>query len=204
LTPRKNGVKDDATMNQAKCLFGAGLLVVAACGGSTPRSEYPPGTPIDLLDGPAHLGNNRAGSQNFTSGMASAARICSLINMPETASVYLQVVNLRNSETLSNQLTVNGKPFVLGITLERDNRTQETPLSTQTSPVFPVTLEAGPSEICLVAGQMAYGEIDDFEIERLVLFVNDIDPEKIAVRKGLSLGEPGPSTPPSRPWGANQ
>lgn len=192
-------------MKLAKCLFGAGLLVVAACGGSTPRSEYPPGTPIELLNGPAHLGNNRAGSQNFTSGMASAARVCSLVNMPEDAPVYLQVINLRNSETLSNQMTVNGKPFVLGITLERDPR-QETPLSTQTSPVFPVTLEAGPSEICLVAGRMLDldGDVDDFEVERLVLFVNDIDPEKIAVRKGLSLGEPPPSTPPSRPWGANQ
>jgi hypothetical protein len=116
--------------------------------------------------------------------------------MPEEASVYLQVINLRNSETLSNQLTVNGKPFVLGITLERDTRAQVTPLSTQTSPVFPVKLEAGPSEICLVAGQMAYGELDDYEVERVVLFVDDIDPDKIAVRKGLSLGEPAPSMRP--------
>lgn len=191
-------------MNRAKRLLGAAMLVLSACGGSTPRSEYPPGTPIDLLAGPAHLGNNRAGSQNFTSGMASAARICSLVNMPETVPVYLQVVNLRNSETLSNQLTVNGKPFVLGITLERDPR-QETPLSTQTSPVFPVTLEAGPSEICLVAGQaIQLSDLDDYEVERLVLFVDNIDPEKVAVRKGLSLGEPPNSMPPSRPWGAHQ
>ena len=192
-------------MSQCKRFFGVGVLVLAACGGSTPRSNYPPGVPVELLNGPAHLGNNRAGSQNFTSGTASAARICSLVNMPETAPVFLQVINLRNSETLSNQLTVNGKPFVLGITLERDPR-EESPLSTQTSPVFPVTLEAGPSEICLVAGRMTNsgGDVDDFEVERLVLFVDDIDTDKIAVRKGLSLGEPAPSMPPSRPWGVNQ
>jgi len=137
--------------------------------------------------------------------MASAARICSLVNLPETIPVYLQVVNLRNSETLSNQMTVNGKPFVLGITLERDPR-QVTPLSTQTSPVFPVTLEAGPSEICLVAGRMTTmeGDVDDFEVERLVLFVDKIDPDKISVRKGLTLGEPPNSLPPSRPWGSIQ
>jgi len=192
-------------MSPAKRLLGPGLLVLAACGGSAPRSEYPPGTPIDLLNGPAHLGNNRAGSQNFTSGMASGARVCSLINLPETTPVYLQVVNLRNSETLSNQLTVNGKPFALGITLERDPR-QETPLSTQTSPVFPVTLDAGPSEICLVAGRVmtAEGDVDDFEVDRLVLFVDKIDPDKIAVRKGLTLGGSPNSHPPSRPWGVIQ
>ena len=136
--------------------------------------------------------------------MATAARVCSLVNLPESAHVYLQAVNLRNSETLSNQMTVNGKAFVLGITLERDPR-EVTPLSTQTSPVFPVTLEAGPSEICLVAGRkMDTGDIDDFELERLVLFVDNIDPGKIAVRKGLGLGGPPESQPPSRPWGANQ
>jgi hypothetical protein len=47
-------------------------------------------------------------------------------------------------------------------------------------------------------------DVDDYEVERLVLFVGSIDPEKIAARKGLSLGEPAPSKPPSRPWGANQ
>lgn len=191
-------------MNFAQRVIFAGLFILSACGGSTPRSEYPPGTPIDLLSGPAHLGNNRAGGQNFPSGMAAAARICSLVNLPETANVYLQVVNLRNSETLSDQLTVNGKAFALGITLERDPR-DTTPLSTQSSPVFPVTLEAGPSEICLVAGHMmAMGDVDDFEVDRLVLFVDNINPDKIAVRKGLSLGEPAASQPPSRPWGANQ
>lgn len=192
-------------MNHGQRILCAGLFVLAACGGSTPRSAYPPGVPIELLNGPAHLGNNRAGGQNFTSGMAVSARVCSLVNLPETIPAYLQVVNLRNSETLSNQLTVNGKPFALGITLERDPRDQ-TPLSTQTSPVFPVTLEAGPSEICLVAGRMMNlaGDIDDYEVDRLVLFVDKIEVEKVAVRKGLTLGEPGPTMPPSRPWGANQ
>lgn len=195
---------EERQMRHAKRLIGFGLcILLPACGSSTPRSDYPPGTPIELLAGPAHLEDNRADSQNFTSGMAKAARTCSLVNLPESAAVYLQAINVRNSETLSNQLTVNGKAYPLGITLERDPR-QVTPLSTQSSPVFPVTLEASPSEICLVAGQKFNGDIDDYEVERLVLFVDKLDPDKIPVRKGLSLGEPPGSLPPSRPWGVNQ
>jgi len=178
-------------------------VLLGACGGSTPRSDFPPGYPIDLLNGPAHLGDNRAGSQNFPSGMAQAARICALVQLPKSTIAYVQAVNVRNSETLSNQVTVNGAPFALGITLERDPA-GVTPLSTQTSPVFSVQLESGPSEICLVAGKKLNGDVDDFEVDQLVLFVDDMDPDDVPVRRGLGLGAPPPSYPPSKPWGAGQ
>lgn len=180
------------------------LAPSAACSGSEPGpSRYPPGYAVPLLSEPAHLGDNRAGSQNFPTGAATAARLCALVNLPATADTYLQAINLRNSETLSNQLTVNGKALILGITLERDPH-GVTPISTVTSPVFPVRLEAGPSEICLVAGRKSDGDVDDFEIDQVMLFVDEIDPESITVRRGLGLGAPPPSYPPSRPWGANQ
>lgn len=185
-------------------LFGLGWsILLGACGGSTPRSDYPPGYPVELLTGPAHLGDNRAGSQNFTSGMAAHARICSLVQLPKTAVVYVQAVNVRNSETLSNILTVNGTQFPLGITLERDSA-GVTPLSTQTSPVFTMQIDAGPSEICLVAGKRSDGDVDDFEVDQLVLFVDDINPDTIPVRRNLGIGAPPPSYPPSKPWGAGQ
>lgn len=179
------------------------VLFLAGCGGSSRHGQYPPGQPIALLNGPVHLGDNRAASQNFPSGLASAARLCSLVNVPEPVDAYLQAMNLRNSETLSNLLTVNGKPFVLGITLERDWR-GETPLSTQTSPVFSIRLEAGPSEICLVAGKKANGDVDDFEVDQVILYVQGVDAEDVTVRRGLGLGAPPPSDPPSKPWGAEQ
>ncbi|MRG94418.1 hypothetical protein [Polyangium spumosum] len=184
-------------------LAGTWAIVLAGCGGSGTRSKYPPGQPIALLDGAAHLGDNRAGSQNFPSGMAAAARLCSLVNVPEAIDAFLQVINLRNSETLSNQITVNGKPFALGITLERDPY-GVTPLSTQTSPVFPVRLERGPSEVCLVAGKKTNGDVDDIEVDQILLFVEEIDPDDVIVRRGLGLGAPPPSLPPSRPWGGIQ
>ena len=185
-------------------LLALTLAPSAGCGGSEPGlSRYPPGHAVALLSEPAHLGDNRAGSQNFPAGAATAARLCALVSLPATADAYLQAINLRNSETLSNQLTVNGKPFVLGITLERDPR-GVTPISTVTSPVFSVRLEAGPSEICLVAGRKTNGDVDDFEVDQVMLFVEGIDPESINVRRGLVLGAPPPSYPPSQPWGANQ
>ncbi|MDI1478239.1 hypothetical protein [Polyangium sp. y55x31] len=179
------------------------VILLAGCGGSGTRSNYPPGQPIALLEGTAHLGDNRAGSQNFPSGLATAARLCSLVNVPEALDAFLQVVNLRNSETLSNLITVNGKPFPLGITLERDPY-GNTPLSTQTSPVFAVHLEPGPSEVCLVTGKKANGDVDDIEVDQVLLFVEGIDPEDVSVRRGLGLGTPPPSQPPSRPWGSIQ
>jgi hypothetical protein len=158
---------------------------------------------VNLLAGPTHLGDNRAGSQNFTSGPATAARVCSLVNLPMTLDTNIQVMNLRNSETLTNLLTVNGKAFPLGVTLERDPR-EVTPNSMSVSPVFFVRLEAGPSEVCLVAGQKSNGDVDDFEVDQVVLYVQGIDPAAIAVRRGLELGTPPPAQPPSRPWGAQQ
>jgi hypothetical protein len=178
-------------------------LVAAGCGASPQRSKFPPGYPVPLLHGPVHLGDNRAGSQNFPSGHASAARICSLVNLPSAADVHVQVVNVRNTETLGDVLTVNGRPFPLGITLERDPR-GITPNATTSSPVFPVRLEKGPSEICLVSGLKLNGDVDDFEVDQVVLFVDDFEPDEVEVRRGLGLGSPPPAAPPSQPWGTGQ
>jgi len=185
--------------------FIAAVLATAssACGGSAGASRFPQGDPIQLLSEAAHLGNNRAGSQNFTSGLATAARLCSLVSMPVATDANLQVLNVKNTETLSDQLTVNGKAFPLGISLERDPH-EMTPNSTNLSPVFFVHLDAGPSEICLVAGQKPNGDVDDFEVDQVTLFVQGIDPTTVSVRRGLGMGTPPPSAPPSQPWGQTQ
>lgn len=179
-------------------------VATAACGASQ-RSvrPFPSGDAIPLLGGPVHLGNDHAGGQAFTSGEATAARVCSLVNMPAAADVHVQVVNVRMTETLSDLLTVNGKAFPLPVTLERDPYNQ-TSVATSQSPVHTMRLEEGPSEICLVAGQMRWGGLDDFEVDDVVLYVDGIDPAKVAVRRGLVLGRPPASVPPSVPWGKNQ
>lgn len=184
-------------------LVMASSLAVTACGASPVRSKFPPGYPVPLLNGPVHLGDNRAGSQNFPTGQATAARTCSLANLPNGADVHLQVVNVRNTETLGDVLTVNGRPFPLGITLERDPR-GVTPNATTTSPIFPVHLDKGPSEICLASGLKLNGDVDDFEVDQVVLFVDDFEPDKVEVRRGLGLGAPAPAAPPSQPWGTGQ
>lgn len=183
--------------------FVAVVVTGSAACSSTGASRFPQGEPIQLLSEPAHLGNNSAGSQNFPSGHATAARLCSLVNMPVATDANVQVLNVKNTETLSDQLTVNGKAFPLGISLERDSR-EVTPNSTMLSPIFFVHFDAGPSEVCLVAGQRLNGDIDDFEVDQVTLFVQGIDPAAISVRRGLGMGTPPPVLSPSQPWGQTQ
>lgn len=174
------------------------------CGAaSQPITGFPHGQPIELLEGPVHLGDDAAGGQAFSSGRARAARVCSLVNMPETRDVYLQVAEVRHTETLANQLTVNGTPFPLPVTLERDPH-DRAPNAMSASPVQRVRLEQGPSEICLTAGHKTNGDIDDFEVAGLTLFVEGISIRDIGVRRGLSQGTPIAPTPPSEPWGKRQ
>lgn len=78
----------------------AALLTTGCSAGVRPVTPYPHGDAIQLLDGPVHLGDGRAGGQAFSHGAPSAARVCSLVTMPRSSDVYLQVRNLRQSETL--------------------------------------------------------------------------------------------------------
>lgn len=178
--------------------------LAAGCGRAQPAlSPFPHGDAIQLLDGPVHLGDDRASGQNFTAGAATAARTCSLVSMPAAADVYIQVRDVRQTETLSNLLTVNGRAYPLPVTLERDPRDQ-TANSMSASPVERVRLEQGPSEICLTAGHKANGDVDDFEVGGVTLFVEGIETRDVGVRRGLTLGQPAPSAPPSVAWGQRQ
>lgn len=191
-----------------KTIASAVGLVIAllslACAGAHPGVRpFPSGDAIPLLDGPVRLGNDQASGQAFTSGDARAARVCSLVNMPAEADVHVQVQNVRMTETVTDLLTINGKAFPLPITLEQDPYNLTSVATTQ-SPVHTVHLEAGPSEICLVAGVRRLGGLDDFEVDQIVMYVEGMDPAKVSVRRGLTMGRPGPSNPPSVTWGKNQ
>ena len=177
--------------------------LVAGCGGSLPAGEYLPGRPVALFDGPLHLGNDIADGQSFPSGPAIAARVCSLVNVSEATDAFIQVRNVRSTETLSNQLTVNATAFSLPMTLERDPY-GVTSNAMAVSPVQHVHLEAGPSEVCLVSGVRPSGDLDDFEVEQVVLYVKDISDREVSVRRGLALGAPPPVLRPSTPWGRQQ
>jgi hypothetical protein len=123
--------------------------------------------------------------------------------MPRTADVYLQVRDLRHSETLTNVLRVNNATYPLPITLEQDPR-GITPNAMAASPVQRVRLEQGPSMVCLVAGQRLSGDVDDFEVEGLTMFVEGVDVREVLVRRGMTDGAPPPVMPVSVTWGAQQ
>jgi hypothetical protein len=176
---------------------------VGGCGGSHLEADYIPGEPINLLDGPVHLGNDIAHGQSFPNGPAAAARICSLVSLPDATDAFINVRNVRSTETVSNQLTVNGKPFALPMTLERDPY-GVTSNATTISPVARVHLDDGPSEICLVSGRKSNGDLDDFEVDQVVLYVRDFSADRVVVRRGLTLGRPPAVYPPSVPWGREQ
>jgi hypothetical protein len=178
--------------------------VLAGCGGSEASfARFPAGHPILLLDGPAHLGDNRAEGQDFPNGDAAAARVCSLVSLQQPAMAYLEVQNVRHTESLGDLVTVNDKPIRLPMTLERDSRGTSSN-STTASPIELISLSAGPSEICLVSGLRPSGDLDDFEIDQIVLFVQGVDADDVQVRRNLSLGRPALVVPPSVPWGRDQ
>jgi hypothetical protein len=55
-----------------------------------------------------------------------------------------------------------------------------------------------------VSGVRPSGDLDDFEIDQMVLFVQAVDADSIQVRRNLSLGHPAQAVPPSVPWGRDQ
>lgn len=186
-------------------------IVGCASGGRTTSpapqqgySPYPSGASVALLGHPVHLGDNRATGQNWQSGPATASMHCSLVNMPRATEATLQVVNVRNTETVTDLLTVNQQRFPLGITLEQDAYRGVTPNAMTASPMFRVRLEAGPSQICLVAGVRLSGDVDDFEVDEVMLYTDPSLAGRIQVRHDLTLGAPPPSAPPSSPWGQQQ
>jgi hypothetical protein len=132
-----------------------------------------------------------------------AARACSLVNIPRTIDVYIQVRDVRNTETLSNVLQVNDKKFPLPSTLER-LPSGDTSNAMSASPVQRVQLEQGPTQVCLVSGHRMNGDLDDFEVAGATLFVEGLDAREIGVRRGLVQGQPAASAPPSVPWGERQ
>jgi hypothetical protein len=178
-------------------------LAAIGCSAGSTFARFPAGNAVLLLDGPVHLGDNRANDQNFPTGQAEAARICTLVNLPQPAIAHLQVQNVRQTESLADVVTVNGKPSALPITLERDHLGL-TPNATSASPIEVVSLPAGPSEICLVSGRRLCGDLDDFEVDQMVLFVQGIDANEIGIRRNITLGRPPPGFPPSVPWGRDQ
>ena len=165
-----------------------------------PRRDAPP---IELTDGPLHLGDDRATDQPFPTGPATCARYCSLVSVPYAAGAFVRVRDIRGSETLGNVLTVNGKGYPLPVTFERDPRGM-TSNAMMASPIQQVRLEQGPSEICLVAGQKPNGDIDDFEVAGVDVFVDGMDPRDVAVRKNLLQGLPVQWSRPGVPWGQRQ
>lgn len=185
----------------------AGFLLsslITGCGATPAPRDFPSAPGLPLLGHPVHLGNNMATGQNWAHGEATAAIHCSLVNLPREADSFVQVVGIRNTETLADQLQVNGQTFALPITLEQGTYGGITPSATRQSPLYKVRLPAGPSQVCLVAGERARGDVDDFEVDEVLLFAEGIPPEQIAINKGLTRGAPAPTLPNATTWGQHQ
>jgi hypothetical protein len=197
-------------------LVSAGCLFLSLATGCRRAVDFPTSSPssasptfpmsegIPLLGRPVHLGNNVATGQNWVHGESIAAMNCSLVNLPRSVDGFVQVVGVRNTETLANQLTVNEHAFALPITLEQGHFGGITPSATHQSPLYRVRLPEGPSQVCLIAGQRVSGDVDDFEVDEILLFVEGIRPEHVAVRSGLTRGTPAPTLPNASPWGQQQ
>ncbi|MCC6648501.1 MAG: hypothetical protein IT374_23395 [Polyangiaceae bacterium] len=151
-----------------------------------------------------HLGDNLADGQAFGAGASSGARACALVSVPSGgAEITVRVQGLRSTEVLSDVLTINGRRYPLGITLER-GATPWTSNATVGAPAFSDRLVAGGNQLCLVAGARSSGDLDDFEVEQVLVDVHGVPAGQVSVNVLAPEGTPGIGAPPSLPWGAVQ
>ena len=182
----------------------ATALGLFACGGALPPAHlFPTGKAVLLLDRPVHLGDNVAGGQAFSQGDADASRLCTLVHLPRPSNAHLRVEGLRNSESLKDVITVNGQAFALPITLERDPAGVSSN-ATAAAPLYPVVLPEGPSEVCIVSGVRPCGDLDDFEVDQVELYLQEVSSSDVSVRRNLGMGRPLPVNRPSKTWGQEQ
>lgn len=187
--------------------LGTSLLFGSAACSINTRPVEPPRAPVGsthVLLQSVHLGDNRADGQAFGTGASAGARVCALVSLPSGgADVTLRIQGLRNSEVLADVLTVNGRRFPLGITLER-SAYPSTSNAMVGAPVFHDHLIGGPNQICLVAGERPSGDLDDFEVEQVLVDVHGVPPGQVAVNVLTAEGTPPLGAPPSLPWGTVQ
>jgi hypothetical protein len=183
------------------CLALAALLLMACSPNAGRPVAVPPlpGGQLVLLDH-VHLGDDLADGQAFVFGSSIGARVCSLVNLPMPTEVYVEVRGLRFSESLADQLTINGEAHPLPMTLER-NCFPSTSNAMEASSGVWAHLSQGPSEVCLVAGRRLNGDIDDFEVAAVVMYLRGVDPFQVGVRSMAPLGTPPQPYRPSAPWG---
>lgn len=175
-----------------------------ACSVNTrqPDAPRPSGSTHVVLQS-VHLGDNLADGQAFGNGAAAGARACAIVSVPSGgADVSLRVQGLRSSEVLADVLTVNGRRYPLGITLERGQ--QSTSNATVGAPVFQDRLVGGGNQVCLVAGVRPTGDLDDFEVEQVLLDVHGVSAGQVSVNVLAPEGTPPVGAPPSVTWGSLQ
>lgn len=181
------------------------LLSSTACSINTRQPEAPRavGSTHVVLQS-VHLGDNLADGQAFGTGASVGARACAIISVPPGgAEATIRVQGLRSSEVLSDVLSVNGRRYPLGITLER-GASPSTSNATVGAPAFQDHLVGGGNQVCLVAGVRPSGDLDDFEVEQVLVDVHGVSSGLVSVNVLAPEGSPQIGAPPSLPWGAVQ
>ncbi len=179
------------------------LVGLAGCSVNTRPAEAPTQGSTHVVLQSVHLGDNQADGQAFGVGAAVGARACAIVSVPSGgAEVSLRVQGLRSSEVLSDVLTINGRRYPLGITLERGPAS--TSNATVGAPVFQDRLVGGGNQLCLVAGVRQSGDLDDFEVEQVLLDVHGLPAGQVSVNVLAPEGTPPVGAPPSLTWGSVQ
>ncbi len=162
-----------------------GLVAVVGCAttGTALRPSEVPGAWIALNHAPVHLGDQSYSGQSFNQARVESQSWCSVVRVPRAAAVGVRIEGLRNTERPTNQLRIDGESAMLPMLLAQGSAGANS-LGTQMSLTWEAHMEAGPHEICVVAGRnnLNPADIDDFEFAAIFFRAEGVVPAEIESR----------------------
>lgn len=164
-------------------IFGLFVAVGCATTGTALHANAGPGAWVTLNRTPVHLGDQNYGGQSFNQARVESQSWCSVVRVPRATAAAIRIEGLRNTERPTNQLRIDGEPHMLPMLLSQGN-TGGSSLGTQISLTWEAHLEAGPHEICVVAGRndMNPVDLDDFEFAAIFFRAEGVEPTEIESR----------------------
>lgn len=180
------------------------LACLAGCATApTPRPDAASTGWVALNRSPVHLGDLRYSGQSFNQARTESHSWCALVRLPRAAAASIRIDGLRNTEQPTNQIRIDGESSMLPMLLSQ-RAAGESSLGTQTSLTWSAAFDAGPHEICVVAGvnPMNPTDIDDFEFSAILVRADGVSPREIEARVVEGRREvPGAlQTAQYRPW----
>lgn len=170
-------------MKQLILLAAVAGTVSSACATTGAlRAEQTPGAWIALNRSPVHLGDQNYNGQSFNQARVESHSWCTVVRVPRGTNVSIRIDGLRNTERPTNQIRIDGESSMLPMLLAQSTYTSS--LGTQMASTWNARFEAGPHEICIVAGRSPENptDIDDFEFAAILMRADDIAPIEIENR----------------------